>query len=103
MARQKELSKYPAEYYSIFRMANEREVIIACDSEKQAHNLRNDLYAFRSALYKHGTERDQRLAQNVRMFIQGDHLVAEAIRMPAQLMGQSPIAKEQKNGTETKP
>lgn len=88
MARQKTLDKYPAEYYSIFRMANEREVVIACDSAQQAKSLRNDLYAFRSVLYKHGEERDQQLAQNVRMFIQGNSLIAEAIR-------------SLKNGTET--
>lgn len=80
MARQKALDKYPAEYLSIFRMANEREVVIACDSARDAKNLRNDLYAFRAVLYKHGPEDEQLLAQNVRFVIRGNQLVAEAIR-----------------------
>lgn len=83
MARKKTLDRYPPEFYSIFKMGNERELVIACDSAKAAHNLRNDLYSFRSVLEKYGTEEAVQTAKNVRLSVTENKLTVEPIRGPS--------------------
>ncbi|MGW8181090.1 MAG: hypothetical protein ACWGQW_20365 [bacterium] len=46
----KELDFYPEEYWELLRQALQRRRSILCESRRQAHNLRNDLYAFRKQL-----------------------------------------------------
>ncbi len=66
MARRKELSRYPKEYFLLFRMAAEKPINIACDSPEQAAATRNDLYTFRSVLRDHA-EHDERLRELLRL------------------------------------
>lgn len=53
MASQKKLDRYADEYFLLFERAIGKSVVIPCENERQADNLRNDLYAFRRAL-EHG-------------------------------------------------
>lgn len=80
MARRKTLDKYPQEYHSLFQMGGRRKVVVACDSNKAAQNLRNDLYSFRAVLYQHGSASEIQFAQNVRLIIEDRNLIAEPIR-----------------------
>ena len=91
MARKKSLDSYPKEYFELFRMANEKEIMITHDSHAQAEATRNELYTFRQVLYDEGDTEAQAVladaAQNVRLSVRGSQLICEPIR----------IKKEKKN------
>lgn len=81
MPRRKELHKYPEEYFMLFRMASIAAITVVHETPEQANATRNDLYTFRSTLYKEGTDEGLiSAAQNVRLTITDATLVAEPIR-----------------------
>lgn len=47
---QKSVDRYPDEYHRLFVRAHEEPVTITAETYRRAHNIRNDLYAFRRAL-----------------------------------------------------
>jgi len=81
VARKKPLADYPHEYSVLVSKGTDETVTIACDSNAQAVNLRNDLYAFRQVLYDDPTKKElSDAAQNCRFLITDATLTVEPIR-----------------------
>jgi len=75
MTFKKYLENYPPEYAAFFRQATQRETTIVCDSEKQAHVLRDDLYGYRQVYcLKHLDSETCKSMQNVIMEVHNNEL-----------------------------
>lgn len=84
MARKKQLSSYPKEFFELFRMANEKLITITHESNAQAEATRNELYTFRQVLYadtKGALAVIADAAQNVRLSVRDAVLTCEPIRI----------------------
>ena len=83
MARRKNLTSYPEEYFKLFEHAASTEITITLESFKQARSLRNELYTFRSVLYEtpgaYYTEL-KNAALNVRISLQDSKIILEPIK-----------------------
>jgi len=84
MARKKPIIDYPREYQHLMIRGAQEDIRIPCDSNAQAVNLRNDLYAFRQVLYDAGEPYKELsdAAQNCRFLITEATLTVEPIRRP---------------------
>ena len=52
MPRERLLGRYPEAYFDIFRKGAERKFTIPCVTNREALNLRQQLYAFRQSVRK---------------------------------------------------
>ncbi len=83
MAKYRPIETYPKEYFSLFRMANEKPVHLEHENRTQAETTRSSLYAFRQVLYQQTEPTYQQLAilaQNIRFTITNSTLTAQPIR-----------------------
>lgn len=70
MARPKPFHRYPPTYRELVASASEAPVRIECKSERRARSMRNELYTYRSVLFRHADR--QPTAENLQLAILAD-------------------------------
>lgn len=95
MPRERKLSSYPQDYWQFFQAALREEFVATLESQKDAKNLRFDLYGFRSAAKRQfelhpedfGADLQKLIPQmsNVEIAVDGKHLIMRKKRRISQI------------------